>query len=165
MTSAEPRATRQWPQASPNPRFLRASETRACTPPANGPDSQSSIPAKTTNERGTRSARETWIGSPFSLAPPPREGVVPFAERGQVHDPHDRFVIHGQRDQVRPDLHAVHEVLRPVDRIDDPPPLALPFQATLFPEDAVPREAILHRRPDRRLDRQVGFGDRRTIRF
>jgi hypothetical protein len=56
---------------------------------------------------------------------PAAGSVVPLAERRQVHDAEHRLVVHGEGDQVRPDLDAVREVLGPIDRIDDPSPPAL----------------------------------------
>src|SRR5262245_24606654 len=46
--------------------------------------------------------------------------LVALAERRQVHDADDGLLVDGKGDQVGPDLDAVGEVLRAVDRVDDP---------------------------------------------
>jgi hypothetical protein len=90
---------------------------------------------------------------PFMRAPTAAGGVVALAERREVHDAHHRLLVHGERDQVRPDLDAVGEVLRPVDRIDDPPSPALALAGRPPRPGRCRGEALLHGLPDRGLDR------------
>ena len=43
----------------------------------------------------------------------------------------------GERDEGRPDRHPAHVVLGAVDRVDDPPALAVPGRALLLADDRV----------------------------
>ena len=95
----------------------------------------------------------------------------PRAPTGGVELGRHRVVDHAhrdlaallQRDQRRPDGNAPDEVLRPVDRVDDPAHLARPVPAELLAEDAVRREGAAEDLDDRSLGLAVGPGDRRVV--
>lgn len=84
------------------------------------------------------------------------------AERRSRDDPADSFSLALQRDQCRPHGDAAREVLRPIDRVDDPSDRA-PVVTLLLTEDALARTARGDPLPQCALDRPVGVRDRRQV--
>src|SRR5581483_2997207 len=82
------------------------------------------------------------------LGPGAAGRLVALAERGCVRHAHDRLVRHRERDQRGPDLYAVGEVLRAVDRIDDPASLALALEPVLLAEDGIAGVSLADPLPD-----------------
>jgi hypothetical protein len=64
--------------------------------------------------------------------------------------------------RVRPYGNAAREVLRPVDRVDDPPDPGV-VAAFLLTEDALVRTAVGDPLPECALDRPVGVRQRRQV--
>src|ERR671914_568737 len=90
---------------------------------------------------------ETWIGLPSAKAPWPRAADQrPVALKG---------------DQRGPDGNPPHEVLRAVDRVEDPPPTGLAGRLPeLLAEDAVARPGRRDPLAQGFLRGPVGVGDR-----
>jgi secondary thiamine-phosphate synthase enzyme len=84
------------------------------------------------------------------------------AERRSRDDPADSFSLALQRDQCRPHGDAAREVLRPIDRVDDPSDRA-PVVTLLLTEDALARTARGDPLPQCALDRPVRVRDRRQV--
>lgn len=88
-------------------------------------------------------------------------GRVPAAgQRRGGDDPEHRLVVDKQRDQRGPHRHAAHEVLGPVDRVDDPAARGVPVHAELLAEHGVLRAVLGQLREDQLLGAAVGVGDR-----
>ena len=106
--------------------------------------------------RGARAERARPCAGALSGPPAPRQ-------RGCGHHADDRTLAVEQRDQGCPDRYAADEVLRPVDRIDHPAPIAGALRAELFAGDRVVGTVLAEHVANRRLDRSVGIGDRRQV--
>ena len=97
-------------------------------------------------------------GDPHGLAVQPGSAaphrLISLTERGGVHHAEDRMVVHRERDQGSPDLDPVGEVLRGVDGVDDPSPVAAAatLQAFLLAEDGVGGISLPHAFADHGLD-------------
>ena len=85
-------------------------------------------------------------------------------ERRRRDDPADDLGLPLERDQRRPDGHAAREVLRPVDRVDDPPDRAA-VVALLLAQHALAGAGDCDSFPQRALDGPVGIRDRRQVRL
>src|SRR5262249_57471944 len=68
-----------------------------------------------------------------------------------------------ERDQGRPDRDVAHEVLRAVDRIDDPARRGVARAAELLAEEAVLGKCSAEDLDDRSLGLAVGLGHRRSV--
>jgi hypothetical protein len=102
---------------------------------------------------------------PAGPGPAARRRPPAALEQGGRHDAEDHLVLHHQRDQRGPDRHAAHEVLRPVDRVHDPPALAVAGGAVLLPEHGVPRPRARQGPADALLHGLVGVGHRSEVRL
>ena len=87
---------------------------------------------------------------------------APLELRGR-HDAEHDLVVDGERDQGGPDGDAADEVLRAVDRVHDPAPLAVAGRALLLAGHRVPRPDPRQGAADGLLDGLVGVGDRRQV--
>jgi hypothetical protein len=79
-------------------------------------------------------------------------------------DSADDLSLSLERDQRGPDGHAAREVLRPVDRVDDPPDRAS-VVALLLAQHAFAGADDRDSLPQRALDGSVGIRDRRQVRL
>jgi hypothetical protein len=85
-------------------------------------------------------------------------------ERRRRDDPADDLGLPLERDQRRPDGHAAREVLRPVDRVDDPSDRAAVI-AFLLAQHAFAGASDCDSLPQCALDGAVGIRDRRQVRL
>ena len=104
------------------------------------------------------------VRDPEALAVPVRPrtptGGIDLGRHRVMDDAHRDFATLLQCDQRRPEPDAADEVLRAVDRVDDPAHLVRSVPAELLAEGAVRREGASEDLDDRLLGFAVGPGDR-----
>ena len=88
-----------------------------------------------------------------AAAPPRREDI---AEHGRVHHADDRFAVGDERDRHPHHRQAVHEVGRPVERVDEPADVGA-LAATLLTEERELGRRVVEHRLDGRFARGVGI--------
>jgi hypothetical protein len=132
------------------------------------------LPAGQARVRQARVGEVGDVGDPAAgrvLQPPSRPGAdvlgrpPPAVQGGCGHQPDDRLVAVEQRDQSGPHGHAADEVLRPVDRVEDPAAGAVPRRPELLAHDGVAGTGPAEGDPEHLLDGAVGVGHGGQVRL
>ena len=99
--------------------------------------------------------------------PGPAAGHGPPAppQRGGRDQPDDALAVLDEADERGPHRHAPHEVLGPVDRVDDPLARGVPGGGQLLTQDGVAPARPPQLLADDALGLLVGLGDRREVRL